>query len=143
MSKEFIIFQIIIDIVFIILLIYLVFRTNSLGKLRNIVQDSKKQFEKLIMEAKNWSDKLINDLSLKEKKSQNLMEKLETSYKKLLEEEKKIKINNPDYDKTKKVLLLYNQGLTVKEISEGLDIPEGEVNLILDLINYSKKNNNN
>ncbi len=138
--RTFIIIQIIIDIVFFSIFIYLIIRTNSLGKFKNIVTKSKDEFKKLIEEAKKWSDKFISDLSLNEKKSKELIKKMEKSYKKLLEEEKKLHIEKPDYEKTKKVLLLYNQGLSVEEISKGLDIPEGEVKLILDLINYSKKN---
>ena len=138
--RNFIIIQIIIDMAFFSVLIYLIIRTNSLGKLENIITKSKDEFKKLIEEAKRWSDKFISELSLNEKKSKELIEKMEKTYKKLLEEEKKLHVNNPDFEKTKKVLLLFNQGLSVEEISKGLEIPEGEVKLILDLINYSKKN---
>ncbi len=133
--------QIILDVIFIILIIFLLYRTRSLSKLQTLIKNSKKDFESLLLEGKKWGDEIIKKIDIREKEARDLLIKLENAHKKLLEEEKKLIIETPDIEKTKSVLLLYNQGLSKEEIAKGLNIPKGEIDLILDLINFIKKSN--
>ncbi len=133
--------QIILDIIFIILIVFLLYRTRSLSKLQRLIRDSKRDFETLLFEGKRWGDEIIKKMDIREKEARELLAKLENAHKKLLEEEKKLIIETPDIEKTKSVLLLYNQGLSKEDIAKGLNIPKGEVDLILDLINFIKKSN--
>ncbi len=135
------IIQLVLDLIFVFFIIFLLIRTSSLAKLKTLIKESKKDFEKLLIQAEKWSDEIIEKLNLKEKEGKELLKRLEEAHKKLLEEEKKLIVESPDLEKTKSVLLLYNQGLSREEISRGLNIPIGEVDLILDLIDYIKKNN--
>ncbi len=135
------IIQLILDMIFIFFIIFLLIRTRSLARLNTLIKESKKDFEKLLFQAEKWGDEIIGKLNLKEREGSELLKRLEEAHKKLLEEEKKLIVESPDLEKTKSVLLLYNQGLSREEISKGLNIPIGEVDLILDLINYIKKNN--
>ncbi len=135
------IIQLVLDLIFVFFIIFLLIRTSSLAKLKTLIKESKKDFEKLLIQAEKWSDEIIEKLNLKEKEGKELLRRLEKAHKKLLEEEKKLIVESPDLEKTKSVLLLHNQGLSKEEISKGLNIPIGEVDLILDLIDYIKKNN--
>ncbi len=135
------IIQLILDLVFVFFIIFLLIRTSSLAKLKSLIKESKKDFEQLLLQAEKWGNEIIKKLDLKEKEGKELLKRLEEAHKKLLEEEKKLIVESPDLEKTKSVLLLYNQGLSREDISKGLNIPIGEVDLILDLINYIKKNN--
>ncbi len=132
------IIQLVLDLIFVFFIIFLLIRTSSLAKLKTLIKESKKDFEKLLIQAEKWSDEIIEKLNLKEKEGKELLRRLEEAHKKLLEEEKKLIVESPDLEKTKSVLLLHNQGLSKEEISKGLNIPIGEVDLILDLIDYIK-----
>ena len=76
--------QIILDIIFIILIVFLLYRTRSLSKLQRLIRDSKRDFETLLFEGKRWGDEIIKKMDIREKEARELLAKLENAHKKLL-----------------------------------------------------------
>jgi hypothetical protein len=108
------------------------------GSLKNISVISR-DFPDFIKRGENISKNLTSDLMIKEKALKRLIDEAQKSkeYLEYLEEKNTNRDNNLNREMISKILILVNQGFNLKEISESLNIPIGEVELIVNLRRFS------
>ncbi len=133
--------QIIADFLFLFLIVYLYFIVRRKGALISKAQESIEEFKKLLSEATRFSKILIEEFDEYKKDFEKILDELHKTQKELKESEEKVKFSLKENKSVTDVLALYNQGLSIDEISKGLNIPKGEVELIIGVIDYIKKKN--
>ena len=162
-----IVIQTIVDfLILLVILLYILERKNRQKEGQNIklrkkeTQELVQSLDRLITESERASIDISDKALLSQKKITELLDQLEVKQKELQEEEKKvallleeIKKNQLEADEGKKESVLSEEdkyseaaklaknGLNSEEISRQLDLPKGEVELILDLpLRNTKKN---
>ncbi len=133
--------QIIADFLFLFLIVYLYIMVRRKGALIHKAQESIEEFKKLLSEATRFSKILIEEFDEYKKDFEKILDELHKTQKELKESEEKVKFSLKENKSVTDVLALYNQGLSIDEISKGLNIPRGEVELIIGVIDYIKKKN--
>ena len=128
--------QILLDLLFVAALFWLARRTASLSHLSRTLRETLENFQKMLHEANLWGERISLHLHNEQVKSERTLEELNAAHKSLTEEERKLLVSLPESEKSQKVLLLHNQGLSVEEISKGLSLPRGEVELVLSLVTF-------
>lgn len=150
--------QVIVNILILAAILFYIYERKNINK--EIQNDELKKKElkelisslgQLIAESERSSKKIFDNTIQSQSKSQDLLDQLETKQAELQNEVKKAesvlkKINNPleinqnkenhiitRKDKYIEVANLAKSGLNTEEISRRLDLPKGEVELILDL----------
>jgi len=161
-----IVIQTIVDfLILLVVLLYILERKNRQKEGQNIklrkkeTQELVQSLDRLITESERASIDISDKALLSQKKITELLDRLEVKQKELQEEEKKAallleEIKNQleadegkkesvlsEEDKYSKAAKLAKNGLNSEEISRQLDLPKGEVELILDLpLRNAKKN---
>ena len=161
-----IVIQTIVDfLILLVVLLYILERKNRQKEGQNIklrkkeTQELVQSLDRLITESERASIDISDKALLSQKKITELLDRLEVKQKELQEEEKKAallleEIKNQleadegkkesvlsEEDKYSKAAKLAKNGLNSEEISRQLDLPKGEVELILDLpLRNTKKN---
>ncbi len=128
--------QILLDLLFVAAILWLARRTASLSHLSRTLRETLENFQKMLQEANLWGERISLHLHNEQVKSEKTLEELNAAHKSLTEEERKLLVSLPESEKSQKVLLLHNQGLSVEEISKGLSLPRGEVELVLSLVTF-------
>ena len=161
-----IVIQTIVDfLILLVVLLYILERKNRQKEGQNITlkkketQELVQSLDRLITESERASIDISDKALLSQKKITELLDRLEVKQKELQEEEKKAALlleeikNQLEADEGKKESVLSEEdkyseaaklaknGLNSEEISRQLDLPKGEVELILDLpLRNTKKN---
>ena len=161
-----IVIQTIVDfLILLVVLLYILERKNRQKEGQNIklrkkeTQELVQSLDRLITESERASIDISDKALLSQKKITELLDQLEVKQKELQEEEKKAALlleeikNQLEADEGKKESVLSEEdkyseaaklaknGLNSEEISRQLDLPKGEVELILDLpLRNTKKN---
>jgi ATP/maltotriose-dependent transcriptional regulator MalT len=108
---------------------------NSLMEFRNLLGESQVSTNHLL-EVMNESRKALKEIAYildeKEGKLRTLVEESRIEYKKLLAAVPRADKDNLD-NRYEQVISLVKQGLSRKEISQRLELTEGEIDLIIDL----------
>ncbi len=138
---SFIKIQLIVDLILIFLISYLFFQNRKRNEALRKISESINEFRSLLGEAKRFSGFLIDEFRKYRDDFENLLSQISDEQKKLKEKEIRILKSYDDKKKISDVLALKNQGLSVEEIAKGLNIPKGEVELILGMIEFLKKKN--
>ena len=152
MFQIFIIFQIIFDIIFIFCFLYLLIKLNHKNKKEKSLNEGDisaliENINELITSFQNLSKKLIGDIESKTialNKTSRIMDGKMQEIKNLLSQaniligkSSSVKFSKSDNDCAKesyrKIKELKNSGLDNKTIAKKLEMPEGEVELILNL----------
>ena len=133
--------QIVADFLFLFLIVYLYFMVRRKGALISKAQESIEEFKRLLSEATRFSKILIEEFDEYKKDFEKILDELHKTQKELKESEEKVKFSLKENKSVTDVLALYNQGLSIDDISKGLNIPRGEVELIIGVIDYIKKKN--
>lgn len=128
--------QILLDLLFVAAILWLARRTASLSHLSRTLRETLENFQKMLQEANLWGERISLHLHNEQVKSEKTLEELNAAHKSLTEEERKLLVSLPESEKSQKVLLLHNQGLSIEEISKGLSLPRGEVELVLSLVTF-------
>ena len=128
--------QILLDLLFVAAILWLARRTASLSHLSRTLRETLENFQKMLQEANLWGERISLHLHNEQVKSERTLEELNAAHKSLTEEERKLLVSLPESEKSQKVLLLHNQGLSIEEISKGLSLPRGEVELVLSLVTF-------
>ena len=128
--------QILLDLLFVAAILCLARRTASLSHLSRTLRETLENFQKMLQEANLWGERISLHLHNEQVKSEKTLEELNAAHKSLTEEERKLLVSLPESEKSQKVLLLHNQGLSIEEISKGLSLPRGEVELVLSLVTF-------
>ena len=128
--------QILLDLLFVAAILWLARRTASLSHLSRPLRETLENFQKMLQEANLWGERISLHLHNEQVKSEKTLEELNAAHKSLTEEERKLLVSLPESEKSQKVLLLHNQGLSIEEISKGLSLPRGEVELVLSLVTF-------
>jgi hypothetical protein len=95
-----------------------------------------KYFPDFIQKGEKVSKNISEELTLKQNILKKLISEAEKASEKLGYVEEKIKENKLDKDTINKVLILVNQGFTPAEIAPKLNIPLGEIELVIKLRKY-------
>jgi len=95
-----------------------------------------KYFPEFIERGESITKNITEDLLLKQDVLKKLIDEAEKASDKLGYLEEKIKEKKLDKDTINKVLILVNQGFTPNEIAPRLNIPLGEIELVIKLRKY-------
>lgn len=95
-----------------------------------------KYFPDFIQKGERVTRNITEELTLKQNILKKLISEAEKASEKLGYVEEKIKENKLDKDTINKVLILVNQGFTPAEIAPKLNIPLGEIELVIKLRKY-------
>lgn len=95
-----------------------------------------KYFPEFIQKGESITRNITEDLLLKESALKKLINEAEKASDKLGFMEEKIKEKKLDKDTIDKVLILVNQGFSPREIAPKLNIPLGEIELVIKLRKY-------
>ena len=95
-----------------------------------------KYFPDFIQKGEKVSKNISEELTLKQTILKKLISEAEKASERLGYVEEKIKENKLDKDTINKVLILVNQGFTPQEIAPKLNIPLGEIELVIKLRKY-------
>jgi hypothetical protein len=105
---------------------------NSIKNLSEI----SKYFPDFIQKGERVSKNISEELTLKQNVLMKLISEADKAYEKLGIAEEKIKDNKLDRETINKVLILVNQGFTPAEIAPKLNLPLGEIELVIKLRKY-------
>jgi len=95
-----------------------------------------KYFPDFIQKGEKVSRNISEELTLKQNVLKKLISEAEKASDRLGYVEEKIKENKLDKETINKVLILVNQGFTTQEIAPKLNIPLGEIELVIKLRKY-------
>lgn len=138
------IIHILVDVVLVAVIVVLVRKNNRVTeqKINNLEQNVRhlstisKYFPDFIQKGERVTRNISEELTLR----QNILKKLITEAEKASEKlgyvEEKIKENKLDKETINKILILVNQGFTPAEIAPKLNIPLGEIELVIKLRKY-------
>ncbi len=111
-------------------------RIEQLEKRVHYLSTVSKYFPEFIEKGESITRNISEDLLMKQNVLKKLITEAEKASDKLGYVEQKIKENKLDKDTINKVLILVNQGFTPNEIAPRLNIPLGEIELIIKLKKY-------
>jgi hypothetical protein len=111
-------------------------RLQSIEKSVRNLSTISKYFPDFIQKGEKVSKNISEELTLKQNILKKLISEAEKASEKLGYVEEKIKENKLDKDTINKVLILVNQGFTPQEIAPKLNIPLGEIELVIKLRKY-------
>lgn len=112
---------------------------ERLEKLENSVKNLSlisRYFPDFIQKGEKMTKNISEELTLKQNVLQKLISEAEKASEKLGIVEEKIKEKKLDKETINKVLILVNQGFTPSEIAPKLNIPLGEIELVIKLRKY-------
>lgn len=132
--------EILILVILAILLAYIIkkieVRIKQLEKKVQYLSTTSKYFPEFIAKGEIITKNITEDLLLKQDVLKKLIAEAEKASEKLSYVEEKIKEKKLDKATIDKVLILVNQGFTPGEIAPKLNIPLGEIELIIKLRKY-------
>ncbi|MCP4147230.1 MAG: hypothetical protein GY757_05720 [bacterium] len=111
-------------------------RIHTLEQRVHYLANISKYFPEFIEKGETITKNITEDLLLKESVLKKLISEAEKASDKLGYVEDKIKDKKLDQDTITKVLILVNQGFAPREIAPKLNIPLGEIELVIKLRKY-------
>jgi hypothetical protein len=111
-------------------------RLTTIEKSVRYLSSMGKRFPELIRESEKITRNITEELTLKQKILEKLIAEAGKASEKLADAEEKIKDNKLDKGTIDKILILVNQGFTPAEIAPQLNIPLGEIELVIKLKKY-------
>jgi hypothetical protein len=111
-------------------------RIESVEKNVKHLSTISKYFPDFIQKGERVTRNISEELTLKQNVLQKLISEAEKASERLGIVEQKIKENKLDKEMINKVLILVNQGFTPAEIAPKLNIPLGEIELVIKLRKY-------
>ncbi|MCP5051071.1 MAG: hypothetical protein GY940_28160 [bacterium] len=111
-------------------------RMNSIEKSVRNLSIISKYFPDFIQKGEKVSKNISEELTMKQTVLKKLISEAERASEKLEYVEEKVKEKKLDKETINKVLILVNQGFTPPEIAPKLNIPLGEIELVIKLRKY-------
>lgn len=111
-------------------------RIESIEKSIKNLADISKFFPDFIQKGERVSKNISEELTLKQNVLTKLISEADKASEKLGIVEEKIKENKLDKEMINKILILVNQGFTSTEIAPKLNLPLGEIELVIKLRKY-------
>ncbi|MGE5341480.1 MAG: DUF6115 domain-containing protein [Candidatus Omnitrophota bacterium] len=111
-------------------------RIDEIDKSIKNLADISKYFPDFIQKGERVTKNMSEELALKQNVLTKLIAEANKASEKLGMAEEKIKDNKLDKDMIGKILILVNQGFTPQEIAPKLNIPLGEIELVIKLRKY-------
>jgi len=109
--------------------------TNLEGNIENL-STAGKYFPDLIQRGETVTKNISEELTLKQNVLKKLISEAEKASERLVFAEEKIKEHKLDKETINKILILVNQGFSPAEIAPKLNIPLGEIELVIKLKKY-------
>lgn len=111
-------------------------RIDSLEKAVKNLENISRYFPEFISQGEKITRDITTELSVKQEQLNKKIDAATEISRKLGYLEEKVKDNQLDKETIDKVLILVNQGFTAAEISPRLNLPAGEIELIIKLRKY-------
>ena len=111
-------------------------RITTIEKTIKYLSSMGRSYSEFIRKSEKISKNIAEELTLKQAILEKLIAEAERASEKLGYMEEKIKENKLDKDTIDKILILVNQGFTPAEIAPKLNIPLGEIELVIKLKKY-------
>jgi len=111
-------------------------RIDNIEKSIRNLADISRYFPDFIQKGERVSKNISEELTLKQNVLTKLISEADKASEKLGIAEEKLKGNKLDKETVNKILILVNQGFTPAEIAPKLNIPLGEIELVIKLRKY-------
>ena len=111
-------------------------RLTTIEKSIRYLSSMGKRFPEFIRQSEKITRDIAEELTLKQSILEKLITEAEKTSEKLGYVEEKLKENKLDKGTVDKILILVNQGFTPAEIAPKLNIPLGEIELVIKLRKY-------
>jgi len=111
-------------------------RITTIEKSIRYLSSMGRSYSEFIQKSEKISKNIAEELTLKQTILEKLISEAEKASEKLGYMEEKIKENKLDKETIDKILILVNQGFTPAEIAPKLNIPLGEIELVIKLKKY-------